>query len=190
MINPASVAFDVDGVLADTMTLFLDIAREEFNIHEIRYEDFTSYNLEECIRMDPVVQETIISRIVNGGYAAELRAFDGAAEVLTRLGRQFAPLLFVTARPHSGPIDAWIRKMLPLSFRDIQIVATGAYEAKADVLLQRRISYFIEDRIETCFALDSAGITPVLFRQPWNRRRHPFREVGSWRELEALIDFK
>ena len=29
MINPASLAFDIDGVFADTMILILDIARDE-----------------------------------------------------------------------------------------------------------------------------------------------------------------
>lgn len=39
MINPVSVAFDIDGVIADAMTLFLDIARDIFHINGIRYED-------------------------------------------------------------------------------------------------------------------------------------------------------
>lgn len=39
MINPVSVAFDIDGVIADAMTLFLDIARDVFHINGIRYED-------------------------------------------------------------------------------------------------------------------------------------------------------
>ena len=29
-IDPAAVAFDIDGVVADTMRLFVDIVREEF----------------------------------------------------------------------------------------------------------------------------------------------------------------
>ncbi len=33
MIDPASVAFDRDGVIADTLTLFLEIARDEFNLN-------------------------------------------------------------------------------------------------------------------------------------------------------------
>jgi hypothetical protein len=47
----------------------------------------------------------------------------------------------------------------------------------------------VEDRLETCFPLQEAGITPVLFRQPWNRKSHPFMEVGTWKELESLIEF-
>jgi phosphoglycolate phosphatase-like HAD superfamily hydrolase len=32
MIDPTRVAFDIDGVIADTMSLFLDIVHEDFNI--------------------------------------------------------------------------------------------------------------------------------------------------------------
>ena len=70
-----------------------------------------------------------------------------------------------------------------------EVIPTGAYEAKTSVLLDRRISFFVEDRLETCFLLREAGITPVLFKQPWNREPHDFIEVGSWGELESLIDF-
>ncbi|MEA3280918.1 MAG: haloacid dehalogenase, partial [Thermodesulfobacteriota bacterium] len=63
MIDPASVAFDIDGVLADTMTLFLDIAREEYDITGIRHEDITCYMLEKCIDIDEEIIEAIIVRI-------------------------------------------------------------------------------------------------------------------------------
>ena len=42
MIDPTSVAFDIDGVIADTMALFLDIARKEYRVNGICYEDMTS----------------------------------------------------------------------------------------------------------------------------------------------------
>jgi hypothetical protein len=37
--------------------------------------------------------------------------------------------------------------------------------------------------------LQDAEVQPVLYRQPWNREQHPFVEVGSWDELQALIEF-
>ena len=37
--------------------------------------------------------------------------------------------------------------------------------------------------------LKDAGITPILFKQPWNRESHPFIEVNDWQEMEALIQF-
>jgi hypothetical protein len=189
MIDPSSLAFDIDGVFADTMTLFLDIAREEYKIYDVCYEDITCYTLEECIDIDPDLIETILFRIMNGTHSPPLKPIAGAAHVLTRLGRMHSPILFVTARPYGEPIYHWIRSILPLDGDSVEVVATGSFDAKIDVLSSRDIAYFVEDRLETCFSLFTAGVTPILFRQPWNRNRHPFMEVGTWKELEALIEF-
>jgi len=190
MIDPAAVAFDIDSVVADTMNLFIDIARDEFNINGIQYSDFTSYFLEDCIDVGQDIIAAIIQKLLDGDYDATLRPFAGAPEVLARLGRDYAPVLFVTARPYQGPIGDWIRETVAIDPGAIEIVATGSYEAKTDILLDRHISFFVEDRLETCVSLVEAGITPVLFKQPWNRKNNQFVEVDTWHELEKLIKFK
>jgi uncharacterized protein len=186
-IAPESIAFDIDGVIADTMTLFLNIARDEFAVEGVRYEDITCYNLADCIDIDPEVIDRITARIVDGNYRAPLDPLPGAAEVLERLARRCGQLLFVTARPHLGPIGDFIRRLLPADGNGMDIVTTGSFEAKAEVLRERRVRHFVEDRLETCLTLDAAGITPVLFAQPWNRSPHPFIEVSSWWDIEELI---
>jgi hypothetical protein len=55
------------------------------------------------------------------------------------------------------------------------------------VLLSKGVEWFVEDRLETCHQLADRGIAPIVFRQPWNRQDHPYREVGNWEELKALI---
>jgi len=187
LIAPESIAFDIDGVIADTMTLFLDIARDEFAIDGIRYEDLRCYNLVDCVAIDPEVIDRIIARILDGGYRATLRPVPGAPAVLERLARRCGQLLFVTARPRIGPISDFVRRWLPAGLDGMDIVATGSFDAKAEVLQERRITHFVEDRLETCVTLDAAGITPVLFVQPWNRSPHAFIEVSSWGEIEDLI---
>jgi 5'(3')-deoxyribonucleotidase len=189
MIDPYSLAFDIDGVLADTMTLFLDIAREEYKIRNVKYEDITCYILEECVNIDPVLIETILTRIMDGTHTAPLRPMPGARNVLTRLSRQKKPILFVTARQYGGPIYEWMQSVLHLEPDSIEVVATGSFDAKVDVLSSRDISYFVEDRLETCYPLFEAGVMPIIFKQPWNRKRHPFVEVATWKELESLIKF-
>ena len=52
MINPASLAFDIDGVVADTMSLFLEIVRDVHHINSIRYEDIYCYNVVECTALE------------------------------------------------------------------------------------------------------------------------------------------
>ncbi len=189
MINPASIAFDIDGVVANTMALFIDIARNSFNINSIGYEDITTYYLEDCIDIDKSIITEIINLLIDGGYSETLRPMDDAKEVLGRLSSLNHTVLFVTARPHLGPIADWITGILQLEPTSIEIIAAGSFEAKTDILLDKNISHFVDDRFETCLLLDEAGINPILFRQPWNRKSHSFIEVGSWKEIESLIDF-
>ncbi len=189
-IDPASLAFDIDGVVADIMTLFIDIARIRFDIDHIGYNDVTRYNLEECLDIDPNIINMVIDDILTGNYAVSLKPVLGAGEVLTRINQQQSPVLFVTARPSQGSLLSWMEETLLLPAACAKIIATGSFEAKADELKQRDISVFVDDRLETCFDLAQAGITPILFKQPWNREKHPFMEVGSWQELESLIEFK
>jgi len=189
-IDPSSLAFDVDGVIADTMGLFLEIARLEYRIEGVRYEDITCYSLEDCLTtIDTGVIDAIVERIISGEYAVSLKAIKGAKRVLKRIAARVRPILLVTARPHMGPIPNWLNSVLSLGTEDVEMVATGTSKAKAGVLKQHGSRFFVDDRLDTCHLLQAEGIEPILFRQPWNREPHPFREVGSWSELESLINF-
>ena len=186
-IDPAAVAFDIDGVVADTMRLFVDIVREEFRHGDLRYEDITCYRLEDCLDLDPEIRDTVIAQIVEGSHRRPLVPIPGAPEVIARLSCLAGPVLFVTARPDAGFIEPWLHSVLPASHNGIQVVATGDFDAKLEVLRHHEKAFFVEDRLETCFTLNDGGITPVVFRQPWNRQPHPFVEVGDWSELAALM---
>ncbi len=187
IIHPALLAFDIDGVVADTMNLFVRIAREEYNIR-VRYQDITKYMLEECLDIAPEIIEEIIVKLIDGSHDNALEPVSGAPEVLTRLARH-GTVRFVTARPDPEPITAWMTRILSVSPSELDITATGSFDAKTGILLEKGVTWFVEDRLETCFPLKEAGIEPVLFRQPWNRAPHPFTEVGNWQELERLIAF-
>ena len=189
MINPQAMAFDIDGVVADTMRLFIEILQMEYGLNDVRYEDITSYDLSECLPISPEIIDQAIGHILTGNYNIPLQPIDGAPEVLGRLMPYSDPLVFVTARQALGPIEAWVKKILPDAGNAVDVIATGSFEAKVDVLLERQKHFFVEDRLETCFALQAAGIEPILFEQPWNRRPHPFVEVGTWDALAALIQF-
>jgi 5'(3')-deoxyribonucleotidase len=189
MINPATVAFDFDGVIADTMTLFLDIARSEYHIEGIGYEDITCYSVVECVDIEPEIVLEISSKIVAGEYRHPLKIYEGACDVLSRLAGCHNPLLFVTARPYPGPLGDWVRENIALDSHQVEVVATGSFEDKAAVLVEKEITHFVEDRLETCVAIQESGIVPVLYKQPWNRQPHRFLEVGNWAELARLIDF-
>ncbi|NVL89854.1 MAG: haloacid dehalogenase [Desulfobacterales bacterium] len=187
MVTPDNIAFDIDGVFADTMGLFLEIAGRDYGINHIRYQDITEYFLENCLDIDPEIIRVIINRILEGNFEPELKPINGAVEVLSEIGKTH-PLLFVTARPQLSAIQEWVHGILPLRQSDIEIIATGTFEGKSDVLNARGIRYFVEDCLEICNMLSEHAITPVLFRQPWNRSpHHSFMEVDSWAEIRTLV---
>ena len=186
MIRPGQIAFDIDGVFADTMGLFLEIARTDYGINHIRYHDITEYFLEDCLDIEPNIIKAIINRILEGDFETELEPIQGSVDVLSEIAST-TPLLFVTARPTLPTIKAWVDRILPEPHYPVEVIATGSFEAKADALKARDIQYFVDDYLEICFMLDEQGITPILFHQPWNRFPHPFHEVTSWSEIRDLI---
>jgi phosphoglycolate phosphatase-like HAD superfamily hydrolase len=96
-IAPYELAFDVDGVFADTFRIFVKTAREQYGI-QVEYEDITEYNFREVIDIDEKTSYEIIQRILDNPLKMGILPVFGAVDVLTRLS-QIGPLLFVSARP-------------------------------------------------------------------------------------------
>lgn len=187
-ISPSSIAFDFDGVIADTFRLFVRMAREHYN-YDFDYEDITEYEFLKSIRMDHRHAQEIIEIITNDPHELDLFPNDGAEGVLSRIS-SVTPLLVVTARPYAGPIELWFERHIPqIDRKCIKIEATGINTAKLEVLKANNITHFIDDRLDTCEMLQDAGITPIVFTQPWNRKPHPFLAVNTWGEIDGLIDW-
>ncbi|UCF82926.1 MAG: haloacid dehalogenase [Desulfobacteraceae bacterium] len=187
-IPPYELAFDVDGVFADTFRTFVETAREHYGI-QLEYEDITEYDFRQVIDIDEKTSHEIIQMILDNPLAMGIQPVFGAVDVLSRLS-QTGPLLFVTARPERESILQWIQQYLPVpDMSVIRLEATSTHEEKLPVLLKHGIRYFVEDRLETCYLLEKTSITPIVFEQPWNRKPHPFQTVKDWHEIEALIQW-
>ena len=187
LIPKDGIAFDIDGVVADIMTTFLDLARERYGREDLRYEHITTFFLEECLDLEPWIIRTLIRELIDRPHELPVEPFPYAVPVLTRLARETA-LLFVTARDRAEPIQCWLNRTLaPVPPEAIRVLATGDPDTKLDFLKAHHIHYFVEDRLETCWQLAKAGITPILFVQPWNRQPHPFLEVQNWPDLATLL---
>jgi uncharacterized protein len=181
------LGFDIDGVVADIMTTFLDLARERYGPHPFSYDDITTFYLEDCLGFDPQMVAALIRELIDRPHELPVSPFPQAVPVLSRLAEE-APLVFVTARDRPEPIQLWLnRNLAPVPSRSIWVMATGDPDTKLHYLKAHAIQYFVEDRLETCFDLAREGITPIVFAQPWNRRPHPFLEVAGWPELARLL---
>ncbi len=188
-IKPDQIAFDIDGVVADTMSAFIDIARNEFGINSIRKEQITTYWLEDCLSIDEAVIKAIIERILTDPFGIDLKPMDGAVETLGKLAHR-NPIRFVTARPVREPIEEWLKSILGSVSRDrIHVIATGKHEIKVEVLKELGISFFVEDHLETCQEICQQGLKAIVYDHPWNQGPTPFLRVKSWQELSRLLEF-
>lgn len=185
-ISPHEIAFDIDGVFADTFRHFLERARQLFGL-SLDYEEATEYEFWTKVQLTQDQIQELIHGIIREPLGIGIRPIAGAVDVLSRLA-EYGPLFFVTARKDNDSIGHWIRNQLPgVEGDSIRIIATGASQEKIPVLQENRVRYFVEDRLDTCFLLKETAITPIVFDQPWNRKPHPFQVVNGWKELAELI---
>lgn len=188
-IDPGTLAFDIDGVVADTMETFVKLAHKKYGLHHISKSDILSYDLYECLPLEKDIIDDLICLTLSDENTMRLSPMPGAPEVLTELARE-APLRFVTARIWPESITEWLFQTLPDVPREkIVVVASGAPEVKLDILNGLEIRYFVEDRVETCRQLKEAGIQPFLFLQPWNRAAPAdgFIKVENWCQLKEWV---
>jgi len=188
-IPPTSTAFDFDGVIADTFRLFVRMARELYG-YSFDYDDITEYEFLKSLEMERGHASEILAVLNDDLPDIDLFPNHGAQRVLERL-TNISRVLVVTARPDAGPVELWFSRRIPgVDPGCLTIVATGLNTAKLEVLREKNVTHFVDDRLDTCRMIHEAGITPVVFDQPWNRRPHPFLSVGSWEELDRLMDWE
>lgn len=184
---PEAFAFDFDGVVGQTMELFLAIGKEEYGFPDIPVTAIQAYDLRQFIDAPPEILLEIITKVMEPEYTRRILPVPGAAEILNRLAQKNTPLLCITARPGAEATRLWFKEVLGFDASVCEVIATGSFDAKADVLKERGKRLFIEDRLETCFHLKNEGIEPIIYARPWNRQPHSFREVSSWSEVAGFL---
>jgi len=188
-IDPCLLAFDIDGVVADTMTVFVKLAHRKYGLTHLSKQDMVCYNLYECLSLEREIIDDLIRLTLDDEHTMEIPPVPGAPEVLTELAAT-VPLRFVTARVRPESITKWLFTILPgVLHQRITIIASGAPETKLHILNGLDVRYFVEDRIETCRLLKEAGIEPLLFDQPWNRNQQTdgFLRVRNWVQLKEWV---
>ncbi|MGA7876315.1 MAG: hypothetical protein WCA08_11695 [Desulfoferrobacter sp.] len=186
-VEPKELAFDIDGVVADTMAVFVGLAHSRYGLSYLSKEHMTCYDLYKCLDLEREIIDDLICLTLDDEHTLQIPAMPMAPDVLTELA-EHGPLRFVTARIWPDSIIRWLQQTLPrVTSESIQVIATGAPEAKLQVLKELGVRYFVEDRLETCHFLDRAGIQPLLYDQPWNRVANEYPRFGTWLELRQTI---
>jgi len=185
-IAPGQLGFDIDGVVADTMEAFIRLADEDHAIKVLPGE-ITDFMVEECLDIEPEIIDDIFSRLMLDPLGSGLVPMKNAVAILEEFARE-APLTFITARPEAGPISEWLDVHLSTAaFAGSRLVATGDHDDKAGHIRAMGLSHFVDDRAVTCNLLaKEAGITPIVYSQPWNFGRHTLHSVADWQGIKKL----
>lgn len=185
-IDPNLIAFDIDGVVADTAEAFFRLAQTRYGISEFTVEHITEFDVARCLPIAPEIIDSIFATLLENPIDADLQPMADCVTVLTTLSH-LAPLTFITARPMHAPIANWLKHILgPTIFSQVHLIAMGNHDNKATYLKELGLHYFIDDRAETCVDLKRQGFSPFVFKQPWNHGRHQLPTVSSWREIGDL----
>jgi hypothetical protein len=110
-IDPGLIAFDFDGVIADTFRLFVNLARQNYGV-EIDYEAIGDYEFTEALDLPPDQTQGLIDDLTYRSHELGLEPIGDALKTLARLSAQTSPLI-VTARPVSEPVAIWLSERLP-----------------------------------------------------------------------------
>ncbi|MCG6930785.1 MAG: hypothetical protein LJE64_09545 [Desulfofustis sp.] len=184
------IGFDFDGVIADIGEVFIRLARVDHGYNSIALEQITTFQVEECLDMDLRIVEKIFTDILEDSVGTGLKPMTGAIETLTRL-TSIDGVTIITARPQTDPVRDWLEHHCGSeAAAKMLLVTSGDHDDKERYIRRHNLSYFIDDRVNTCVQLAASGLTPLVFSQPWNRGQHSLRSVESWRDIDTMLGFE
>ncbi|MCK5070444.1 MAG: hypothetical protein KAR01_07870 [Desulfocapsa sp.] len=182
------IGFDLDGVIADTGEAFIRIACEEHNYCSFRLEDITRFDIEKCLTIPVDKVEQIFYAILKDSLGSGLKPIAGAVDVISTMATK-APVTIITARPLEQPVADWLDHFFSSkTCQRINLVAMGDHDDKARYIKEHNLSYFVDDRVETCLQLATTEITPIVYTQPWNHKRHNLKTVSNWNDISKLVN--
>jgi len=185
------IGFDFDGVIADTAGAFLRLACEEYEYCSFTLDDITRFEVSECLTMPDQYINAIFHALNEDCLGAGIEPMPGAVEALSQIARlSSAPSLVhvITARRSRAPVAAWLAHHFPADVLPmIHLTAMGEHGDKLRYIKEYGLKFFVDDRAETCLSLAEAGISPLVFSQPWNRRRHGLPTMANWRQIERFV---
>ncbi|MEE4165704.1 MAG: hypothetical protein V2I35_06870 [Desulfocapsaceae bacterium] len=186
---PGYVGFDFDGVIADIGEAFIRLACSNHGYCSVKIEDIKSFQVEHCLQIPADIIETIFNDILVDSLGIGLKPLPGAIETLAMLGGH-SDVTVITARPDIQPVIDWFDYYCtPEDRGKIKLIATGNHDNKEQYIRTCGFTHFIDDRTLTCLQLAEAGLSPIVYNQPWNHDQHNLPSVSSWEEIHALFSF-
>ncbi len=185
-IPPNKIGFDFDCVIADTAATFLQILCRKHGFCGYSLEDITDFEVTHCLDVPKELAVNIFLGLEENPLPIPPVA--GAVAVLKKMAEKCRPVI-ITARTESRPVEEWLQHYLPdIGSGRFQIAASGDPDEKRSHIQEYGLDYFVDDRAETCEALQE-DIIPLIFDRPWNRKNKTtaLQRVMSWQDIDKLL---
>lgn len=177
------VLLDVDGVLADFVSRYLDLV-EEVTGRRYTHADVTEFDIGKALGFTPEQSKTIASGI-RTGFASSLEPLPGAIDAVKRL-REVAEVYIVTSPWNScetwmSERERWLRVHFDFPHSHV-IHGSAKHIVTGDVL--------VDDRHDTCVKWRDAhpGKTVVMWQAPWNEHcEWPGVLTNDWERLITIV---
>lgn len=155
-----SIAFDIDGVVADTGPAFGKIL-SKINNRPVSKEEITEYNMANL-----GMSHFKLKNFLNNQFYKNLSPIKNSVEVINKLF-QDNYIVFITARDQYKEVikdtENWLFENGILFDDLIQ------ERNKSIPMRDFELDCMVEDCYETCLDLAKKGIKTILFKQPWNK---------------------
>jgi hypothetical protein len=168
---------DLDDVLADTVSLFLVIARKRFDRY-VEYEEVHSFNLAKSLNMQPGDYQDFMKCVHEPDVLLSIVPIAGAREAVTRWLQKGDQVIVATGRPsHTGPTCLqWLSEN---GFSGTELLFVDKYSrplktdpptvVALDCIPSMGFDVLIEDSPEVATYLAQKGCKVSLVRRPWNQ---------------------
>lgn len=197
-VGKRAIGIDKDDVLIDLNGSLHPFHNKHYGT-SVTFEDLHTFDLREMWGCTPDEVMERVYRFYDSKEFQGLVPVEGAVEAVTSLSGQ-NKLMVVTSRPSFmlGRTKASIDRYFPGLFDGIHLTNgfsnDGLKRKKSEVCLELGITTLIDDHIDNLIDCAENGITPILFRRPWNRcytetqlKSHGVTPANNWPHVLELL---
>lgn len=192
------IGIDKDDVLVDLNGRLHPFHNKHYGT-SVTFEDLHTFDLNRMWGCTPDEALERVYRFYDSTEFAGLVPVEGAVEAVAKLS-EHNRLMVVTSRPSFmlERTQSSLDRYFPGLFDGVHLTngfsREGVKVKKSEVCLKLGITALIDDHVDNLIDCAENGITPILFRRPWNRsltevelRSHGITPADNWFHVLELL---